>query len=89
MPSSGETGTVAELKQLFTNLIIMEARVSVRNKRLSELLKDITEAGGLDRVSVDQVALTDAFRAIIEVSGYVRAVVKYSPAQPGVLGLKY
>ncbi len=65
LSSSGETGTVVDLKELLTNLIIMETRVSDRSERLSELLKDITEAGGLDRVPVDQVALTDAIQAII------------------------
>ena len=75
LSSSGETGTVVELKELLTNLIIMETRVSDRNERLSELLKDITEAGGLDRVPVDQVALTDAIQVIIEVNGHVRAAV--------------
>ena len=75
LSSSGETGTAGELKELLTNLIIMETRVSDRNERLSELLKDMTEAGGLDRVSVDQVGLTDAIQAIIEVSGHIRAAV--------------
>ncbi len=37
--SSGETGTVVELKELLTNLIIMETRVSDRNERLSEALE--------------------------------------------------
>ena len=73
--SSGETGTVVELKELLTNLIIMETRVSDRSERLSELLKDLTEAGGLDRVPVDQLSLTDAIQAIIEVDDHVRAAV--------------
>ena len=75
LSSSGETGTVVELKELLTNLIIMETRVSDRNERLSELLKHITESGALDRVPVDQVALTDAIQAIIEIYGQVRAAV--------------
>ncbi len=45
LSSSGETGTVVELKQLLSNLIIMATRESDRNKRLSELLKHITKAG--------------------------------------------
>jgi hypothetical protein len=66
---------VAELKELLTNLIIMETRVSDRSGRLSELLNQLTGSGLLDRVSVDQVALTDAIQSIIEANGHVRAVV--------------
>ena len=43
LSASEETGTVVELKELLTNLIIMETRVSDRSERLSELLKDATE----------------------------------------------
>ena len=75
LSGSGETGTVVELKELLTNLIIMETRVSDRKERLSELLKEITGGGGLDRVPVDQVALTDAIQAIIEVYGHLRETV--------------
>ncbi len=75
LSASEETGTVVELKELLTSLIIMETRVSDRGERLSELLKDITEAGGLDRVPVEQLTLTDAIQAIIEVNDHVRAAV--------------
>ncbi|MFQ6030671.1 MAG: hypothetical protein ACE5Q6_24635, partial [Dehalococcoidia bacterium] len=66
---------VVELKELLTNLIIMETRVSDCNERLSELLKEIIEAGGLDWVPVDQGALTDAIQAIIKVNGHVRSAI--------------
>ena len=46
-----------------------------RSERLSELLKDVTDAGGLDRVPVDQLTLTDAIQAIIEVNDHVRTAV--------------
>ena len=38
-------------------------------------MKDITEAGELERVPVDQVALTDAIQAIIEINDHVRTAV--------------
>jgi hypothetical protein len=75
LPSSQEPGMVAEFKELLTNLIIMETRVSDRSGRLSELLNQLTGSGLLDRVSVDQVALTEAIQSIIEANGHVRAVV--------------
>jgi hypothetical protein len=75
LPSSQELAMFADLKELLTNLIIMETRVSDRSGRLLELLNQLTEASLLDRVSVDQVALTEAIQSIIEANGRVRAVI--------------
>lgn len=75
LPGSEEPGIVAESKELLTNLIIMETRVSDRNERLCELLKQLASSRTPDRVTVDQVALTEAIQAITEASRRLLRVV--------------
>ena len=74
LPSSQEPNVVAEFKELLTNLIIMETRVSERKGRLSELLNQLNEASLLNPVSVDQGALTQAIQSIIEANDHVQAL---------------
>ena len=75
MPGSEEPGIVAEFKELLTNLIIMETRVSDRNDRLCELLKQLVGSRTPDRVTLDQVALTEAIQAITDASRHLLRVV--------------
>ena len=72
LPGSEEPGIAAEFKELLTNLIIMETRVSDRNESLSELLKQLANVEGLDRVPVDQSVVTHAIRAIIDANVHVQ-----------------
>ena len=75
LPGSEEPGIAAEFKELLTNLVIMETRVSDRNERLSELLKQLVSAQGLDGILVDQAALAEAIQAITEASRHLLRVV--------------
>ena len=79
LPASGDSDTVAEIKELLTNLIIMATRVSDRNERLSELLIQLADGDELDRVPVDQAALAEAIQAIIQATSLVRAVAGDQP----------
>ncbi len=79
LPGSEQPGIVAEFKELLSSLIIMETRVSDRNDNLSELLKQLTNGEGLDRVTVDQAALAEAIRAVIQAHGHARAVAGDQP----------
>ena len=76
----GEPDVVAESKELLTNLIIMETRVSDRNERLYELLKQLAGSRTPDRVTVDQVALTEAIQAITDASKHL---LRVGPPGPG------
>ena len=79
LTASGDSDTVVEIKDLLTNLIIMETRMSGRNERLTELLKQLANAEGLDRVPVDPIALAEAIQVIIQASDHVRSVAGDQP----------
>ena len=79
LTASGDSDTVAEFKDLLTNLIIMETRMSGRNERLPEFLTQLANAEGLDRVPVDQATLAEAIQAIIQATDHVRAVAGDQP----------
>ena len=53
--------------------------MSGRNERLPELLKQLANAEGLDRVPVDPAPLAEAIQAIIQATGRVRAVAGDQP----------
>ena len=72
LAGSEEPGIVAEFKELLTNLIIMETRVSDRNESLSELLKQLASPQGLDEVPVDQSVVTHAIRVTIDANVHVQ-----------------
>ena len=79
LPASEGSDTAAEIKDLLTNLIIMETRMSGRNERLPELLKQLANTEGLERVRVDPAALAEAIQAIIQATGHVRSVAGDQP----------
>ena len=76
LPSSGEPDLVAELKELLSDVIIMETRVSGRNAPLSELLKELAGSRRLDGVPVDEASLTEVIEAIIAGNSHVQATVE-------------
>ena len=74
LPTTGDSGPVSELKELLTDVIIMQTRLSDRDRRLLEHLNQVVEAGLPDRVPVDEAALTDAIVAVLMASAHVQAV---------------
>ena len=72
---TGEQDLEVELKELLTSHIIMQTRIQERDDRLSELLNQLTGAGKLDRVPIDQVALREAVQTIVQATGHVQAVI--------------
>ena len=63
LPMSDEGG-VTELKELVTNLIIMQTRLADRDQGLSELLHRLVESGAVESVPVDAGSLRDGVRAL-------------------------
>ena len=74
LPRSEKPGPLADLKELLTNLIIMQSRLAGREEQLQDLLHQITEAKLLDRVPVDEALLKNSIQEILQASGQVRKV---------------
>ena len=73
LPKSDEPGSVAELKDLLTNLIIMQTRVAGQGERLPELLALLHESGELDYVAIDEDAVRGAIEGIVGACARVEA----------------
>ena len=66
--------TVNDLKDLLTDLIIMQSRLAGREARLSELLNRLVESKGLEGVALDEAGLRKGVLEIVQASDHVRAV---------------
>ena len=74
LPSSDEPGLVADLKELLTDLIIMQSRLAGREERLQGLLRQIGNSQALDHVSVGEASLKEAILDILQASAHVRSI---------------
>jgi len=74
LPLSEERGGITELKELLTNLIIMQTRLTDREEKLHDLLHQLIEARMLDHVLVDGASLKRGIQHIGEAAGHVRSV---------------
>ena len=74
LPKSGEPGPLADLKELLTDLIIMQSRLAEREERLGQLLHQLIDARLLDRVPVDEDLLRKLIQEILQSSEHVRMV---------------
>ena len=72
LPRSEEDDETSELKELLTNLIIMQTRVGERRPRLLELLRWLIEADALDGVSMDEGHLLNGIGGILSAADHVR-----------------
>ena len=73
LPMSDE-GEGSELKEVLTNLIIMQSRLSGRDQQLIELVNKLVDADELTMVNIDRNGMEDAVAEILQASAHVRAV---------------
>ena len=73
LPMSDE-GEGSELKDVLTNLIIMQSRLSGRDQQLIELVNKLVDADELTMVNIDRNGMEDAVAEILQASAHVRAV---------------
>ena len=75
LPRSDETeGPAAELKELLTNLIIMQSRLSEREGGLLGLLDEVVESGALKAAPVDEDIVIRAVLTIANGADHIRTV---------------
>ncbi len=72
---SGEQNIVTELKELLTNLIIMQTRLADRDGRINELINQLAKDQILDGASVDEVALREAIVDILQACAHIESMV--------------
>jgi hypothetical protein len=63
---------VAELKDLLTNLIIMQNRLSGRDEELGQMLSRLDRSGALNDVPVDESIVRSLVDVIVQGSDHVR-----------------
>ena len=74
LPKSDDGDSVTELKELLTNLIIMQTRLADREASLDDALRRIVDDGRLDAVFLDEELLREAIQQIIDAPTRVRSV---------------
>ena len=74
LPKSDDDDSVNELKELLTNLIIMQTRLADREASLHDALRRLVDDGRLDAVFLDEELLREAIQQIIDAPTRVRSV---------------
>ena len=74
LPKSDDGDSVTELKELLTNLIIMQTRLADREASLHDALRRLVDDGRLDAVFLDEELLREAIQQIIDAPTRVRSV---------------
>jgi len=72
-------GDGGDLKELLTDLIIMESRLASRGERLHGQLAELTDETVAAGVSVDEQRLREAVVEILEAAAHVETAEEYSP----------
>ena len=74
LPKSDDEDSVTELKELLTNLIIMQTRLAEREASLHDALRRLVDDSPLDAVSLDEELLREAIQQIVDAPARVRSV---------------
>ncbi len=69
-----EGGGASDLKELLTNLIIMQSRMAEREEHLDESLRRVLREAGSEHVMVDEAGLRGGIQASVDAWGHLRAV---------------
>ena len=77
-----QRGVVSELKEVLTDLIIMQNRLASREERVQDLLDQLIEAEALDRVTVDEALVPTGMLDILRASDHVRTVAGHEKRTP-------
>ena len=73
LPKSDDD-SVNELKDLLTNLIIMQTRLTDRDASLHDALRRLVDDGRLDAVFLDEELLRETIQQIVDAAARVRSV---------------
>ena len=74
MPKSDDGDSLTELKELLTNLIIMQTRLADREASLQDALSRLVDDSRLDAVFLDEKLLRETIQQIVDASARVRSV---------------
>ncbi len=74
LPKSDDGDSVTELKELLTNLIIMQTRLADREDSLHDALRRLADDSRLDTVLLDEKLLREAIQQIVDARARVRSV---------------
>ena len=74
LSTSDEEGVIADLKEVLTDLIIMQHRLAGRDERLHELFGQLIEARPQESMPVDEVTVRKAIQEIVDAHAHVQAV---------------
>jgi hypothetical protein len=72
LPREGE-GTVAELKETLSQIIIMQTRLTGREESLDDLLEELVRLGTISHVALDESAVTGAAAEIARAAGRIQS----------------
>ena len=79
LPRGDDQEGVAELKELLTDLIIMNSRLADRESRIGPLLRGLIDVHALERVSVGRDTVEEAIRQIVRASAHATSVAGDGP----------
>lgn len=71
LPGSEEQGFITELRELLTNLIIMQTRLADRDGRINELMNQLADDQILDGASVDEEVLREAIVDMLRACAHI------------------
>ena len=74
LPKSDDRDSMTELKELLTNLIIMQTRLADREASLHDALMRLVDDSRLDAVSLDEELLRETIQQIVDAQARVREV---------------
>ena len=74
LPKSDDGDSMTELKELLTNLIIMQTRLADREASLHDALMRLVDDSRLDAVSLDEELLRETIQQIVDAQARVREV---------------
>ena len=74
LSKSDDQDAVTELKELLTNLIIMQTRLSDREDSLHDALRKLMENSRLTSVSLDEELLTETIQKIVDAPAQIRSL---------------
>ena len=74
LPKSDDADSMTELKELLTNLIIMQTRLADREAGLHDALRRLVDDSRLDAVFLDEELLRETIQQIVDAPARVRSV---------------
>ena len=74
LPKSDDEDSMTELKELLTNLIIMQTRLADREASLHDALRELGDDSRLDAVFLDEELLRETIQQIVDAAARVRSV---------------